>query len=128
MPIRIKKKNVARLASLSALGAGAMTRGTGAAEADVVEVNVNQTIDVTFMSGFSFGPPPALDRITQTGGPILVSLPGGAGFSFKATHTTRKALPSHPTYVHAWTVNGRGQRGLVFAPFSPLGSALASRR
>jgi hypothetical protein len=55
-----------RLASLSALGAGTMALGAGTAEADIVQVNVNQGIG--FDSGFGSAP-------------ITVSLPGGAGLT-----------------------------------------------
>lgn len=66
MRVTIKRKNLRRLASLSALGAGAMAAAVGTAEADMVVVNVNQSVG--FDPGFSTAP-------------IKASLPGGAGFS-----------------------------------------------
>lgn len=46
MRLKIKRKNMARFASLSALGAGAMVLTTGTANASIVHVVVDQTISV----------------------------------------------------------------------------------
>jgi len=72
--LKIKRKNIGRLASLSALGAGAMALTTGSADASIVHVAVDQTI------GGGFG-----------SGSIFVSLPGSSHFllnagSFGALH------------------------------------------
>lgn len=72
MPLRIKRKNLQRLASLSALGAGAVTLATGTAEADIVHV----VVPPSFPSSFS-GP---------------VSLPGGAGFALGSRFRTYQIL------------------------------------
>ena len=74
MRLKIKRKNIGRLASLSALGAGAMALTTGSADASIVHVAVDQTI------GGGFG-----------SGSIFVSLPGSSHFllnagSFGALH------------------------------------------
>jgi hypothetical protein len=44
MRLKIKRKNVQRLASLSALGVGAMGLAAGTAEASIVVTDVNQTV------------------------------------------------------------------------------------
>lgn len=59
MRLKIKSKNMARFASLSALGAGAMVLSTGTADAGIVHVVLDQTIG---------------------SGGLEVLLPGGAGF------------------------------------------------
>jgi hypothetical protein len=94
MRVKIKSKNLRRLASLSALGAGAMAVVTGTAEADVVEVNVNQSVG--FDPGFSSMP-------------VTVSLPGGAGFSLVAMAFTSRGstLVSQKRRFPGGTYRGR---------------------
>lgn len=79
MGLKIKRNNMARFASLSALGAGAMVLTTGTADASIVHVVVNQTI------GGECGC-----------GDIFVSLPGGAGLGLDAS---RNSHFSHRTYL-----------------------------
>ncbi|MGA2774032.1 MAG: PEP-CTERM sorting domain-containing protein [Bryobacteraceae bacterium] len=52
--MRIKKKNVARLASLSALGAGALGVAAGTAQAGIVNVSLPSNPKVGFSSGSTF--------------------------------------------------------------------------
>ena len=68
--MRIKKKNVARLASLSALGAGALGVTAGTAQAGMVSYPLGATVGF----GSSF-----------TNSSAKVNLPGGNFFSVKAT-------------------------------------------
>jgi hypothetical protein len=81
MRVRIKRKNLPRLASLSALGAGALTLVAGTAEADIVDVNVNQTYSVLL-----------------PGPPIEVFLPGATGISPNML-LGATAGPSHHTFT-----------------------------
>jgi len=111
MRLKIKAKNVQRLASLSALGAGAMGLGTGTAEASVVLTTVGQTVGFT---------PPSLATYKVTFGtlsPAYFSLTRSA-----FTHTN----PAGSKFKHRSVfLNGTfALPGPVFAKsfFSPYGA------
>ena len=113
--MRIKKKNVVRLASLSALGAGTL----GVAEASVIYQPLGVTIGVSPTSGTS----------------KEVNLPGGsANFTFKAFSTVPSSL-GQP----AWSVGFSGRKvsfrtrspklavGLAGVTFNALGTSSSHR-
>lgn len=79
MGLKIKPKNMRRLASLSALGPGVLALSTGTAEADIVHVDVDQTI-----SPF------------QTNG---IFLPGGNGIGFNDRANSRLDRTTFGTVV-----------------------------
>jgi hypothetical protein len=105
MRLKIKGKNVQRLASLSALGVGALGIA-GTAEANVVVTDVNQTV------GFTTGGP----------GPITVKFGalGAGSFSLKRTAFTTMSSGS---VAHVKSVFLDGHHGLRFGVsfFSPGG-------
>jgi hypothetical protein len=108
MRAKIKAKNVKRLASLSALGLGAMTLA-GTADADVVVTQVNQSVGF----GPGFGPGP----VTVSFGPL-----GLGGFSlFRSTFTTRDFLGSVAA-VKGVFLGGTGNLALIDSFFDPAGA------
>jgi hypothetical protein len=115
--MRIKKKNVVRLASLSALGAGTL----GVAEASVIYQPLGVTIGVSPTSGTS----------------KQVKLPGGsASFTFKAFSTVPSSS-GNPAWAVAfagrnvnfriWSSNNTLAVGLAGVTWSALGSSSRNR-
>jgi hypothetical protein len=75
--MRIKKKNAARLASISALGAGALGVAAGTAEAGTIVYNpIGVTVCCTWQTSVAFK------------GPSGSTLPGSPGFQAQAHSTT----------------------------------------
>jgi hypothetical protein len=98
--MRIKKKNVARLASISALGAGALGVAAGTAQAGVVYTPLDLKI------GFSPG----------YGNSTNVNLPGGAYFELQKMFNTAGSANSIYQYL-----NGLHGSHLVFKPGDAIG-------
>jgi hypothetical protein len=118
--MRIKKKNVARLASLSALGAGALGVAAGTAKADIVSMPLNDKVG--FSPGFGSGA--TIQLRTSVLAPVLgsfkISARGPGIPNFGTSHTkfggTRNRFFSRQylrfnAYYHAgnvkfWEVSG----------------------
>ena len=103
--MKVKKKNLTRLASLSALGAGALTVGAKHADAGIV---------------YTVFPPPGNTVGFNLGGPFFTAypiVPGGGlgGFSlFTRTTYTTKYGRSHATLSSFFQILLRGLSGLQF--------------
>jgi hypothetical protein len=95
--MRIKKKNVARLASISALGAGALGVAAGTAQAGIVNVPLGNT-KVGFSSGYG----------TAAGVSIL-----GSGAFDLSRHSTTFGIKSGFAYQH---LNRLWGHSLLFKP------------
>jgi hypothetical protein len=95
--MRIKKKNVARLASISALGAGALGVAAGTAQAGVVYTPLDLKI------GFSPG----------YGNSTNVNLPGGAYYELQKMFNTSGSFYQYLNGLHGYQ--------LVFKPGDAIG-------
>lgn len=110
MRLKVKRKNMARFASLSALGAGAMVLTTGTADASIIHVVVDQTIG----GGCC--------------GTMAVQLPGSAGFVLAGNGYSQSSHRSFlstirpgPYRLVTATVNrGTVHRSVFLAPLSSL--------
>ena len=98
--MQIKKRNVARLASLSALGAGALGVTAGTAQADTIIYHpVTPAVEVGFGGQATFKATFGLDKFS-------VCASWGHG-----THKTRSGFPAPATF---WRVNVNGKSQVRF--------------
>jgi hypothetical protein len=103
--MRIKKKNVARLASLSALGAGALGIGAGTAEAGIVYTPLNNTV------GWASGN--ASYQWAVPGSDIFAL---SRGRTSRQTYTRHKAFSSTLVKRRGYSVKLGGSGMVMFRP------------